>query len=61
MTFGWSYPAGGAGYRNDPGVRHKCSNAHVWDADMYSELGGAFYRDDRDAYCPECGEYGEIE
>jgi len=34
-----------------------CVNGHVWEACMYNELGGGFYVNEDDVYCPECGEY----
>ncbi len=55
-----NYPPGMNAAPDDAGEQpHKCSNGHRWVAHMYNELGGGFYHDDNEAYCPVCGEEGE--
>jgi len=45
--------------RNDD-VPHKCPKCgHKWNAPMMFDMGGWFYHNDDDAYCPKCGTEGE--
>jgi len=51
-----NYPPGFSGRTTDLGqVEQECENGHEWMAAMFEELGGAFYYDEEQADCPECG------
>jgi len=50
----------GTHIRDEGNVNHSCSNCgHQWNARMFYELGGWFYKDDDEALCPECGHEGQ--
>lgn len=53
---GFNLPPGGGFYSPAVPVRHKCHRLHTWDAMMFMEMGGWFYENEENAYCPKCGE-----
>ena len=53
-----AYITGEYDYSED-NVVHVCPNDHEWEVPMFYELGGWFYFDDDDQFCPECGEAGD--
>lgn len=44
------------GPHNHQLVKLHCKNKHEWFARMYKELGGCFFEDDDEAFCPFCEE-----
>jgi hypothetical protein len=50
-----NYPPGfHGGVQYDDGVLHRCPQCgKEWHAVMFYELGGWFYQNDDDAYCPD--------
>jgi hypothetical protein len=55
-----NYPPGfSGGIESEDIIPLQCPNcAHLWPAPMFFELGGWFYYDDEDAFCPKCNTEG---
>ena len=59
LRTGWNLPPG-ANTAERVDVDHVCPLCmKTWTVTMTHELGGAFYDNDDDAFCPDCGTEGE--
>lgn len=55
------YPPGESGRPSSEYISsQRCKNGHRWEARMFDELGGSFYVNEDEAYCPKCHQEDEL-